>query len=280
MAVEITEYHARTASADVDTIEICQAFPDFMIYGTYSLAGRDREYEAQIRKGTIEVIPVSPMFQPAYPGMLLPKLAKKTFPAAVLDVQFHPKDKTLLGVALSNGKLHFFRFLRRGDVLGRRIITELLPLGHAVIGTADEHGLIPLITQFIWLPSIREVNRRDVSNILTVSVAATLSSHEAKVVKVRVPGIRSANDQRLARAPAELPVLSEDIHSHDLEAWTVACLPILEFDGNLQHVLLSGGDDSKLIASMVEQDNCSMCGHSFSSSYFSNLLAQASSTVS
>lgn len=256
--LEITDYHARTAPEDVDTIEISSAYPDFMIFGTYSLVGKEREYDAQVRKGTIEVIPVSTIFQPAYPGMLLPKLAKRDFPAAVLDIHYHPKDKTLLGVALSNAQIYFFRFVSRGDVLGRRVVTELLPLGYVSVGEIDQDGLMPLVTQFVWLPSIREVGRRDVSNTLTVSLAATLSSHEVKIIKTRIPGMKSTNDHRLARASFALPVLSEVIHTHDLEAWTVASLPVFDFDGTYQHIIFSGGDDSRLIASMVEQDTCSL----------------------
>lgn len=256
MALEITDFHARTALEDVDTIEICPAYPDLTVFGTYSLVGREREYEAQVRKGTIEVIPISSVFQQAYPGMLLPKLAKRDFSAAVLDIHFHPEDKTLLGVALSNGQIHFFRFLRRGDVLGRRIITELLPLGQSTIAEADEDGVVPLVTQFVWLPCVQEVGRRDVSNTLSVSLAATLSSHGVKIAKIRMPGIKSTNDPRLSRSAVELPTISGDIHSHDLEAWTVASLPILNFDGSFQHILFSGGDDSRLIASMVSQDSC------------------------
>ena len=227
MPLEITDYHARTAPEDVDTIEICPAYPDFMVFGTYSLVGREREYEAQVRRGTIEVMPVSPTFQPAYPGMLLPKLAKRCFSSAVLDIHFHPRDKSLLGVALSNAQIHFFRFIQRGDVLGRRVITELLPLGYLIVGATDQDGVVPLATQFIWLPSTREVGRRDISNTLTVSLATTLSSREVKVIKSRLPGIRSSTDHRLARASTALPLLSEDVHSHDLEAWTVALSPHL-----------------------------------------------------
>jgi diphthine methyl ester acylhydrolase len=256
MVLEITDFQSRTAPEDLDTIEICPAYPDLMVFGTYSLVGKEREYDAQVRRGSIEVITVSPVFQQAYPGMLLPKLARHDFSAAVLDIHFHPEDKTLLGVALSNGQIHFFRFLRRGDVLGRRIITELLPLGQATIAEADETGLIPLVTQFTWLPCIQTIGRRDVSNTLSASLAATLSSHAVKIAKIRIPGIKSTNDPRLSRSALDLPTITEEIHSHDLEAWTVASIPILNFDGSFQHILLSGGDDSRLIASMVEQENC------------------------
>ena len=257
--LEITDFSARNAPEDTDCIEICPSYPDLMVFGTYSLVAKkeDREHEAQVRAGTIEVLPVSPIFNPAYPGMLLPKLAKRSFSAAVLDIHFHPQDQTLLGVALSNAQVHFLRFIRRGDVLGRRVITELIPLGYVTIAEAGEDGLIPLVTQFLWLPTIKEYGRRDVSNKLCVSFAATLSSFNVKIIKTRVPGIKSTNDHRLAQPPTALPFLSENIHTHDLEAWTVSSLTIFEFDGNLQHILLSGGDDSKLIASMVEQDNCS-----------------------
>ena len=259
MTVEIKNYTARTAPGDVDTIEICPAYPDFMIFGTYNLVkpGEPRDYPSQVRKGLIEVIPVTHKLDSAYVGELPPKLATCNFWGAVTEVHFHPDDPTLLGVSLSNTKIHFFHLVKRGEVLGRRVITELLPLGYITAGERDEYDCIPLVTQFLWLPSIREAGRRDVDETVTVSMALTLSSKIAKIIKIRIPAIKSTDDPRLLQEAEELPILSEDINSHEEAAWNVASLPTFDFDGNFHHILFSGGDDSRLIASMVEQDTCS-----------------------
>ena len=259
MATEITEYTARTAVEDVDCIEICPQYPDYMIYGTYSLvSAKEREYVGQIRTGTIHVLPVEFDFKPGFPGMLLPKLAKKTFPAAVLDIHFHPQDPTLLGVALSNSEVHFLRFIKRGDILSRRVITELLPLGHLKIGEKDEYGLIPLVTQFCWFPTVQRVGRRDINDELTVLFAATLSSRQVKLIKIKLPGIKSTHDHRLSRAPARLSSRQEEVHNHDLEAWTVIYLPTsTATTDRFPCILLSGADDSKLFASSVSVNTSS-----------------------
>ena len=252
--MEITDFTPRTASADLDCLTICPAYPDFLIYGTYLIVKRteDQEYSAQVRTGSIQTLPVSAVFEPAYAGMLPPKLAQHKFPAAVLDIRFHPSDGNLMGVALSNGALHFFRFIKRADVLGRCVITELFPLGHVAVSSADQTtGIVPLVTQFQWLPLILEVGRRDVSNSLTVTLTATLSSGEVKMLKTKLPGIKSTHDHRLALPPAPLKAVVEDVHSHSLEAW---CASLIQLPAPLlpspnSHILLSGGDDSTLLAS-------------------------------
>ena len=259
MATEITDYTARTAVEDVDCIEICPQYPDYMIYGTYSLvSAKEREYIGQIRTGTIHVLPVDFDAKPTFPGMILPKLAKKTFPAAVLDIHFHPNDPTLLGVALSNSEVHFLRFVKRGDILSRRVITELLPLGHLKIAEKDEYGLIPLVTQFSWFPTVQRVGRRDVNDELTVLFGATLSSRQVKVIKIRLPGIKSTHDHRLSRAAARLSSRQQEVHIHDLEAWTVTYVQTSPpTPDKFPCILLSGADDSKLLASSISINTCS-----------------------
>ncbi|RMZ85423.1 hypothetical protein DV737_g794, partial [Chaetothyriales sp. CBS 132003] len=178
--MEITEFSSRKGFAEVDCVAICPTYPEYLIYGTYSLIKRreDQELAAQIRSGTIQALPVSPSFKPSFAGgSRAPKLCQHSFPAAVLDLRFHPNDGSLLGVALSDGTIHFFRFVKRADVLNRCWVTELFPLGHAVVGTRDPvTGLVPVVTQFQWLPALYEVGRRDVSNTLTVTIAASLDS--------------------------------------------------------------------------------------------------------
>lgn len=254
----ITTYTARTATEDIDCIAISPEYPDLMIYGTYSLVGKEQEYVGQIRKGSIEVLPVAFQFKPTFPGMMEPYLAKVSFPAAVLDIHFHPADRTLLGVALSNSEMHFFRFVKRGDILSRKIITEFLPLGHAKIADKDEYGLIPLVTQFTWFDDSVRVGRRDVNDEITVTLAAALSSNQISVVKFKIPGITNTHDYRLSRDPAPLSLIREDIHKHDLEAWTVSIIPMRS--GPVDHrdyQLLSGADDSALIASKISLSTAS-----------------------
>lgn len=252
------EYTVRTADQEVDTVEICPAHADYMIIGTYSLVKKDdrRDYEAQTRRGTIQVMTVASEFKPLYAGMLPPQLDMISFPCAVLDIHFHPTDGTLLGVATSNAHVYFFRFIKHGDVLGRRVITKLLPLGAVRVSEDDEHGLVPLVTQFTWFPELRSHGVLGISDVQGVSFAATTSFGETKIISTSVPLIKDLFDDRLVQSPSELPHTVIDIHKHDLEAWTVAALTLRSAtentDNSIYRMILSGGDDSALIASAVE----------------------------
>ncbi|EXJ85810.1 hypothetical protein A1O1_06179 [Capronia coronata CBS 617.96] len=256
------EYTTRTADQEVCAVEICPDHPEYMIIGTYSLVKKDdrRDYEAQTRRGTIQVMPVAATFKPKYAGMLAPQLDRVAFPCAVLDLHFHPADSTLLGVATSNAQMQFFRFVKHGDVLGRRVITKLLPLGVATVAEADEHGLVPLVTQFTWFPETRTHGVSGINDVQEIVFAVTTSLGETRVVHTAVPAIRGLFDQRLSTQSSEpLAVKAVDVHKHDLEAWTVAAVPlgydVLDdgsHDATLHRLILSGGDDSALIASMVE----------------------------
>jgi len=261
MALEPEEFSSRTAPQEVDTVEICPVYPDFMVYGTYALIKEDehRPHEAQVRKGLIQVLPVGPTFKPKYPAILPPSLDKKSFSCAVLDIHFHPSDGTLLGVATSTAEMYFFRFMKHGDMLDHRIITKLIPLGSATIAPSDEAGLVPLVTQFTWFPEIGTTGGPGVDDRLQVTFAASTSFGDIKVVKTPLPAIKDPFDHRLAHQPPVLPVISADIQQHSLEAWTVAAARVPSTPPLGCHILLSGGDDSALIASRIELDTVCEC---------------------
>lgn len=253
------EFDTRIADQEVDAIEICPAHPEYMVIGTYSLLKTNdpRDYEGQTRRGTIQVMEVASQFKPKYTGMLGPQLDKISFPCAVLDIHFHPSDGTLLGVATSNSEMRFFRFVIHGDVMGRRVITRLLPLGVATVAENDSYGLVPLITQFAWFPEMRTRGTDDEHD---VAFAITTSQGDTKVVKTTIAAIKYIFDPRLQEPSAPLAVISHDIHNHDLEAWTVAAItlrgPTNTVLNTSYHMILSGGDDSALVASAVELPSC------------------------
>ncbi|KIW74740.1 hypothetical protein Z517_11510 [Fonsecaea pedrosoi CBS 271.37] len=256
---EEMEYTSRTADQEVDTVAICPSHPEYMIIGTYSLLKKDEpcDYTGQTRRGSLQVMTVMSTFKPKYAGMRRPLLDRVDFPCAVLDIRFHPNDDTLLGVATSNAAVHFFRFVVYGDVLGRRIVGKLLSMGSVRVAENDEHGLVPLITQFTWFPETRTHGVVGISDVIDVGFVAATSFGQTRVVTLSLPAVKDLFDERLDR-PLQLliPRSNEVVHTHELEAWTVAAV---DLGGTARHdsrskpsrVILSGGDDSALIASSV-----------------------------
>ncbi|KAL2421382.1 hypothetical protein ABEF95_007417 [Exophiala dermatitidis] len=257
------EFTTRTTDQEVCAVEISPLHPEYMIIGTYSLVKKDdrRDYEAQTRKGSLQIMTVSETFKPRYAGMLPPQLHRVDFASAVLDLHFHPADGSLLGVATSNAQMQFFRFVKHGDVLGRRVMTKLILLGTATVADPDEHGLVPLVTQFLWFPEMRVHGVSAISDVQQVSFAVTTSLGETRVVKVALPAIKDMFDERLSRPGTgleqqqSLHVEATTVHQHDLEAWTVASIDLpagaseQQQQEISQRLILSGGDDSALIAS-------------------------------
>ncbi|KAL2415432.1 hypothetical protein ABEF95_006377 [Exophiala dermatitidis] len=255
------EFTTRTTDQEVCAVEISPMHPEYMIIGTYSLVKKDdrRDYEAQTRKGSLQIMTVSETFKPRYAGMLPPQLHRVDFASAVLDLHFHPADGSLLGVATSNAQMQFFRFVKHGDVLGRRVMTKLVPLGTATVADADEHGLVPLVTQFLWFPELRVHGVSGISDVQQVSFAVTTSLGETRIVKVALPAIKDLFDERLSRHEQQpLHVEATTVHKHDLEAWTVASIDLPSVSASpgeiSQRLILSGGDDSALIASAWNTD--------------------------
>jgi diphthine methyl ester acylhydrolase len=252
-----TEYSSRDSPLEVCACEVCPAFPDFMVVGTYALVGKgDRnEHHAQMRKGTLSIMTVAPKFKATYAGMLLPNLDKKDFSSAILDLHFHPNDDSLLCIATSAASIHFFRLVKQASILERRLDMKLLPLGRAKIAEDDEHGLTHLITQFSWLPEISTTGREGVNDQLIVTLAATESSGRVQIVKLAIPAIRNVFDKRAAifdnDQPEKLAFSQVYLRNHEQEAWTVATFDIPSPPGTNNRILLSGGDDSVLKTTLL-----------------------------
>ena len=252
-----TEYTTRVLNQEIDTVAICPAHNEYMIIGTYSLVqnGEPTNYAGQARRGSLQVMTVNPAFKPKYAGMLPPQLDRVDFPCAVLDIHFHPSDWTLLGVATSNAHIYFYRFIVQGDVLGRRVITKLLLLGNVRVAQNDEYGLTPLVTQFTWLSELRTHGVKGVDDVIDVGFAAVTSFGEVKVVKLSIPAVKDMFDERVESNLEPLVNVNEVVHKHDLEAWTIAAINAhnsQDASSDDHKVILSGGDDSALVASTIK----------------------------
>ena len=259
---EPAHYTSRTLSEPVAAVEVCPAHPDYMVIGTYALLKSD-EPEAsigQIRTGSISVLPLAASFKPAYPGAALPSLDQKRLNAAVLDIHFHPSDKTLLGVATSDAKMTFFRLNKRADVLARRVGMQLLYLGSIDVAKSNEHREIPLITSFCWLPGSSTGRiMPEGHDYHTVSFIASISNGGVKWIRATMPATLAAESDRFNSEAAVVAFVAFERHTE--EAWTVAATAISNTstststsissggDDTEKILILSGGDDSALIAS-------------------------------
>jgi diphthine methyl ester acylhydrolase len=253
---EPAHYTTRTLLDPIAAVEICPAYPEYMIIGTYALLKPDEQgvLAGQVRTGSISVVSLAASFKPSYPGAVAPLLDEKCLNAAVLDIHFHPSDHSLLGVATSDAKITFFRLIKRANVLARRVEMQLDYLGSLSVAEANEHREVPLITSFCWLPGlITDSTGSDTYHHL--SFAATVSSGDVKIVRALTPA--NALDNRIAHLYCEARVLeSENLGTHSEEAWTVASTTIptiMSTSGGINRILtLSGGDDSALIAISVD----------------------------
>ncbi|OQU95144.1 hypothetical protein CLAIMM_01389 [Cladophialophora immunda] len=186
-----------------------------------------------------------------------PLVGQGGFPLRRIGYPFPPLRQHTPRRSTSNATVHFFRFIVHGDVLGRRVITKLLPLGSVVVAENDEHGLVPLVTQFTWFPEARSHGVVGISDVTDVGFAATTSFGDARVVTLAVPSIKDLYDERAHQPVQQLaPSSNEVVHKHELEAWTVAVIDFGatsadENRNSTSRVILSGGDDSALIASTV-----------------------------
>ena len=249
-------FTSRTLKDPIAAIEICPTYPDYAVIGTYALRKPDdlRDSAGQVRNGSVIVVPLAASFRPAYPGAAPPYLDEKCLGAAVLDIHFHPSDDTLLGVATSDASMAFFRLTKRADVLARRIEMKLDYLGRINVAEQNEHGETPLITSFCWLPGLTTQGSME-DEYYALSFAATVSNGDVKVVRAITPA--NAVDSRLSHQDRYATVAnSNTLEKHTEEAWTVAAAimpaPKNSLGDNIQILILSGGDDSALIATSVD----------------------------
>jgi diphthamide biosynthesis protein 7 len=253
---EPANYTSRTLSDPIAAVEICPAYPDYMIIGTYALLKSDEPAVSvgQVRNGSVSVVPVAASFIPAYPGAVAPLLDEKCLNAAVLDIHFHPSDDTLFGVATSNAKMTFFRLVKLANVLARRVEMQLVCLGSIFVAEPNEHGEIPLITSFCWLSGLT-TDKSGEDDYYTMSFAATVSNGDVTIVRAITPS--DAQDERIAHRCGNARVAeSDNLGKHSEEAWTAAATTIPKTmsrsDDISQMIILSGGDDSALIATSVD----------------------------
>ncbi|KAK5057571.1 hypothetical protein LTR84_011571 [Exophiala bonariae] len=253
------QFISRKVNDEVDTVAISPLHPEYMVIGTYHLlsVGEPREYDAQMRRGTIQVMLVSPKWAPRYSGMLPPTLDKLVFKCAILDIRFHPTDPSIFAAATSTGYMHFFRFVKQGDVLGRRVVTKLLPLGVVKVADPDEHGLEPSITQFNWIPDISNHGIQGIDDFHRLSLVYCTSFGDTSVVTADVPAIHDIFDHRLAKPVANLEPTNYHVHKHkrNLEAWTVASAVLRTTRESTYRIIFSGGDDEALIATSIDLGN-------------------------
>jgi hypothetical protein len=251
---EPLQHTSRQTSQDIAAVEICPAYPEYMVVGTYTLVKEDddKDHASQVRKGTLLVMPVTSIFKPSFLGQQQPHFDTKAFSFAILDIHFHPSDPTLLGVATSNAQIHFYRFIKHADVVSRQLQLKLIPLGFATIVPNDEGGLVPLITQFTWLPGTVISEKKERHDQQSVDLVATTSRHDVILVKVTLTAIRTLFDGLSAHASNLVAVATTNLPSHSLEAWTVAANVVKTSQEISALFVLSGGDDSAMIASLIE----------------------------
>lgn len=247
-------YISRKIKEEIDTVAVSPLHPEYMVIGTYHLLKEDepREYDAQIRSGSIQVMLVSPGWSPRYAGMLPPTLDKLLFACAIVDLHFHPIDGSIFAAATSTGYVHFFRFSKQGDVLGRRVVTKLLPLGNVKVADEDEHGMKPIVLQFSWLPDISTHGIQGINDFHRVSLVFSTSFGDTSVVTTEIPAIYDMFDHRLAKTVPDLEPINYHLHKHELEAWTVASAVLRTSHDSTYRVVFSGGDDSALIATAID----------------------------
>lgn len=252
---EPQKYTSRDAPEEIDTIEICPAYPDYMVVGTYSLVKKDdpKDYEHQFRKGMLIVMPVGYTFKPSYPGQMAPYCDRKKFPCAVVDIHFHPSDNTLLGVATSNAQMHFFRLIKHADVIGRRIIFKLVSLGSATIAPQDQFGLTPVVTYFDWVGASTTTGTPNVNEKQLVEFVATTTLNEVILVQASFAAVRNLFDVRMSAGLPAMAVSTTVLHTHKLETWCVnASLVNVSEENIYTYLVASGADDSTLVAAGID----------------------------
>lgn len=239
------QWSTRTFAQEIDTIQICPQYPQYMVIGTWSLLKDDepREYAGQTRKGVLQVMTVASDGDEEH----LPLLAFKAYPHAIVDVRFHPKDSTLLGAATSNGSILFYRFAKSNDPSTGRELVKLLFLGSATLFDNDDEDVPAVVTQFKWLSDTSQSAQGSGTEKVQVTIAASSSTQMIRLSRITLPNINDENDPRTAQPSKYLSTILADIHKHELEAWTVAVIPRRETS-----LILSGADDSALIASTAQ----------------------------
>ncbi|KAI0431262.1 hypothetical protein F5Y09DRAFT_305196 [Xylaria sp. FL1042] len=219
-------------------IEFCPAHPDYFVVGTYNLEkeepaaadeagtpnGEDSHEvvrKPQSRNGSLVV------FQLAKNAHDISHVQTLTYPSALLDLHFHPRqDKhEVLAAVSSTGTLSFFRLSpRRWPSAPLVKLVTHKPLG-------DDENI--LFLSCAWHPG------------LPYLLAITTSDCQVHILRV--------DDSWSAHQTSSSPIIT-----HTLETWTVAFSPLLadsekatddtEPGSSHEFAIYSGGDDSKLLS--------------------------------
>ena len=256
----ILTHTTREAPEDIDAVEVCPAYPDFMVIATWNLVKRDeaREYASQMRKGMIIVMPVNAIFERTYPGEQPPACATLRFPYAIPDVHFHPSDHNLLGAATSKGTILFYHISKKRDVLYARNEVQLQLIGSILVAPREElTGIKPCITHFEWIgDTCTWVSSAAAGEFQMVRLIATDEMGNVRYAECRLPCIRDAFDPRLAQ-PQIIPVLLCHVYAHTnpymtVSAWTVIGGLIDKRQQPDKYLLVSGADDGDLAGVEVQ----------------------------
>lgn len=255
---EPANFTSRIFGEPIACVAISPDSPEYMLIGTYALLKKDEVGESrnQVRTGSVSVLPLADIFKPAYPGNVAPLLDSKCLNAAVLDIKFHPVYTSLFGVATSNAKMTFFRLYKHADVLARRVEMRLVYLGSIKISQPNQHGEIPLVTAFAWLPRTTKFKRQGVYGYQSITFAATVSDGSVKLIRAIIPALDDFPVPGYNEADMEAyMVRCVDLEKHTEEAWIAAAADISKSNCSLGEVhkllILSGGDDSALIGTIA-----------------------------
>ena len=256
----ILTHTSREAPEDIDAVEICPAYPDFMVVATWNSVRRDedREYASQMRKGMIIVMPVNAIFEQTYRGEQPPACTILRFPYAIPDIHFHPSEPTLLGAATSKGRILFYHIIKKRDVLYARNEVQLRLIGSILVAPREEAtGITPCITHFewigdtcVWQPSYAP------GEFQTVRLIATDEMGNVRYAECRLPRIKDGFDPRLA-TPQIIPVLLCHTYAHDnpymtIAAWTATGGLIDKRQHPDKYLFISGGDDGDMAGVEVQ----------------------------
>ena len=250
---EVLEFTSRNVPQHPDTIRICPAYPEYMIVGTHHLREEheSREPGTSIRKGLLIIMPVSPSVEPDHAGQLVSLCETREMGAGVEEIQFHPEDPELLGVALSNAKIHFFRLIRQVEVGGHQVPFILKDLHDLVIVKDDiaDNGTLatPVVHRFIWITDVPNLGEPEDAEDQIVTLTASTEYGDVVFVQAGLPASNEVNDRQ--KKPV-YPMLSTVVHRHGELAWCSTSARIATTRDHL--MIISGGDDYTLRGTVLE----------------------------
>ncbi|KAL2008928.1 hypothetical protein VTN00DRAFT_7122 [Thermoascus crustaceus] len=155
-------------------LEFCPEDPDYFVVGTYLLSETKNEDGETVQKktGSLQLWKLDPV------SLQLTHIQTLTIPeAAIFDLHFHPRHRSILAIATSAGTVSLFRVARSNDT-GSPVIQHL-----RTITVREDDRSIPALF-LAWVPPERRVLRGEVAD----GFAVTFSDGKTSVF-----GIHSGN---------------------------------------------------------------------------------------